>query len=168
MKVYIYTINFNGIPIYVGSTNSIKEREKSHCSKLCKEYKVDEPVSYKKALPEKIHNINQQLYKFLKDNNVPKIQLNVILEIENEIIIGEKVTDLSNYVDKIPYNIITKVNKNLEIELYHSSEIRYIEEDRIIKYCFSKGLKLFNLVYATPNKLGQHDKIEEYNIKKYK
>lgn len=166
-KCYVYTINFNGIPIYVGSTNNIKEREKSHCSNLCKEYKIDWPINYKSRPPVIIKNMVQELYKFHKKNNISKIELNVVLEFDNDIIIGDKITDLSNYINiNIPSNIITKVNSNLEIELYHSNEVRYIEEERIIRYCHNKGLKLFNLVYPTINNYDTHNNIEPENIKK--
>lgn len=97
---YIYSISIDNIPIYIGSTNNIHERQKSHNSNIknCRKYNWQQ----------------QKMYLYLLDNNITNIKLNIILT----------------------FNNITYEN-------------RYIEEERVIKYCFDKGIKLFNIKYPS-------------------
>ncbi len=118
---YIYSIDFNGIPIYIGSTSNIKSRQASHLKLLC-----DAFSGIKR---------NQKLYEFLYKNNMPYMKLNILETFTNDVILG-------NMISISPLNNILEGDN---IVSYTFEEKRFKIEESYIKDIFNDGGKLFNI-----------------------
>jgi|688.fasta_scaffold1513321_1 hypothetical protein len=119
---YLYIIECEGNPIYVGSTSNIESREKSHIKKLADAYGGRDSGE-------------QGMYRFLCSKNIESIKLKIVKTFENDVVIG----------NPISFSPLNNNNEGDNIISYTYEEKRFIYEEELIEKIFNKDIKLFNI-----------------------